>query len=240
VSTSTAALPDGDPTAWPRIVTSVRPLPDACAPPYPHAATVGKPVLDGNGYLGHCVELPDVYRDTEAEARRLAGIAVAARQPAALAQRRASLADLLGCLPPRLPLSAQLARTPDGAVLRCGDTTFVFAVDRTGLCIALPRFCADADRIALLRDYAARLNADAILCRLELTARDCGFVARLPLERFAGTAAKSLCTAALMCCHALRCVARAVPPLPMLLDPDFQPLLRLARTAAAGVPVPFP
>ena len=117
------------------------------------------------------------------------------------------------------------------------------------LSIALPRLeRVPPATLTSLRPFAARLNADVRLVRLELGRNWCGFAVHLPLAPLAADDAAGpadaapgstrLDAAVWMSCHALSALARNVPALATLVDADFQPVLQLAAAVAAAPAVP--
>ncbi|MGE3174956.1 MAG: hypothetical protein AB7O97_20175 [Planctomycetota bacterium] len=229
----------GDPRAFAPVHTVVRPLPDHAEPPFPHADTLSKPVLDARGQIGVAVELPDVYDDTRTALLAATGLRDWVHRPlrprAPDAGERARFAALLDDLTADLRAADRpcaLLRRCDRAVLRALDATFTVWIEAGALRIELPRWPAPPDALRALRWYAARLNADVQLARLELGAADCAFAARLPLAGLSAPAGASLRTATWMCLHALRAIAQTVPELAVLLDPQNLPRLGLVPAAA--------
>lgn len=233
-------LPHDDPARWPPVATCTRPLPAGRR----HGAAafggraVAKPVFDDRGRPAFCTELPDLYPDTAALAR--ATTIGAAAPTAELAADRLAGAPrplperLLALLRAQAP-GAAIAAREHGAVVRHGSQAWLLECDGLAITVALPAVRRlPPDALAPLCAFAARLNGDVPLCRLEVEAAAARLSVRLPHDRID---CEPLATAIWIAAHSLTALAGSLPPLPTLVDPAFRPLLQLA---GAGRSVPAP
>ena len=197
---------------------------------------LSKPFVAKNGRAGFVAMLPDVYDNTAALVRShvlatlrdQCGPLHAASIP--LPQQRDLLIERLAdCMP-----GSTFEMTHFGVLITTPFSTLAVEQRDNLLTIALPQVSGIAqESLPALRDYAARLAFDAPLCRLEVDANRCRVCVHLPhppLDLLAETVAQAG--------HTLLAMARTMPPLAVVVDPEFRPLLELAGSGRWSVVAP--
>ena len=187
---------------------------------------LAKPFVSNTGRSGFLAMLPDVYERTTTLVRSHV-LATMRGKSGHLPGTNVSLPQqrdvLIERLADQMP-GCTFDMTHFGAVVTTPFTTLAIEQQERLLTVALPRVSGlDQDDLPPLRAYAARLAFDAPFSRLEVDATSCRHCVHLPhppLDRLAATVA--------FACHALLALAHSIPPLSIVVAPEYRPLLELA------------